>query len=303
MLGSLAAAGGVGLYNMIKKPEEGLEGRAKGGGVKDSNAYVVGEDGPEIFVPKQSGNIIPNSKIKNTKTFSSEVKIRQVIKELSKDLVKKMGKVWNGAFAPFKKTFKTVVGKLNTGMLDWKDYISEFLSTSLDKLKTFLLESIPNFIKGGLGKIKGAGRAVMNFFGVGGEKKTSVSPPSVAPVSSAPIPKKAFPKWAPNTLSSTYGKTNTSLEPKATGDYNIKETKMYKIHQNEMVIPKQQSELLRAISELKSGYNIPSPVEQVNNNSLDKTFWMSRFMPAFQSAIKSNKIDKSVLTNRIASAF
>ena len=78
---------------------------------------------------------------------------------------------------------------------------------------------------------------------------------------------------------------------------------MYKIHQNEMVIPKQQSEMLRAISELKSGYNIPTPVENTQENSLDKTFWMNRFVPAFQKAIKSNKIDKSALTNRIASAF
>lgn len=304
VLGSIAAAGGVGLYNMMKKPEQGLEGRAKGGGVKDSNAYIVGEDGPEVFVPKQSGNIIPNNKIKNTKTFSSEVKMRQVIKELSKDLIKKMGKVWAGAFTPFKKSFKAVVGKLNTGMLDWKDYITDFLSSSLDKLKTFLLESIPSFIKGGLSKVKSLGRSVMNFVGLGKEdKKPNVSPPSVVPSSPTPIPKKAIPKWAAPTLGSTYGKTNTSLEPKASGDYNIKETKMYKIHQNEMIIPKQQSEMLRAISELKSGYNIPTPVENTQENSLDKTFWMNRFVPAFQKAIKSNKIDKSVLTNRIASAF
>ena len=35
-------------------------GRKKGGPVKKGKKYVVGEKGPEIFVPKKSGKIIPN---------------------------------------------------------------------------------------------------------------------------------------------------------------------------------------------------------------------------------------------------
>ena len=39
-----------------------LPGRAIGGGVNHGQPYVVGERGPEVFVPNQSGTIIPNGK-------------------------------------------------------------------------------------------------------------------------------------------------------------------------------------------------------------------------------------------------
>jgi hypothetical protein len=42
---------------------KGLPGRAKGGPVKKGKKYVVGEKGPEVFVPKQSGKIVPNNKM------------------------------------------------------------------------------------------------------------------------------------------------------------------------------------------------------------------------------------------------
>jgi len=309
ILGSLAVAGGTSLYNMIgkKEDEKGLEGRAKGGSVQNKNAYVVGEDGPEIFVPKENGNIIPNNKIKNTKTFSSDIKMKQMVKDLSKDLVRKIGKVWSGAFIPFKKTFKNVMGKLNSGFVDWKEYLSEFLTTSLDKLKTFLLESIPKFLKNGISKV-GQGLTALKNFVLGKKEQPVVTAPTISSSTpSSAIPKTSLPKWAPNKTSllpaPKSGKTNSSLEAKATGDYNIKQTKMYKIHQNEMVIPKKESELLRAVSELRSDYNTQPPVQTNENKSLDKSFWVNRFIPAFQKAIKSNKVENRAMSNRIASAF
>ena len=39
------------------------EARAEGGDVVEGVPYVVGEQGPEIFVPKESGDIIPNDEI------------------------------------------------------------------------------------------------------------------------------------------------------------------------------------------------------------------------------------------------
>ncbi|HEY7821324.1 MAG TPA: hypothetical protein VIG24_00740, partial [Acidimicrobiia bacterium] len=39
----------------------GLPGRAMGGPVSARNAYIVGERGPEVFVPDMSGNIVPNN--------------------------------------------------------------------------------------------------------------------------------------------------------------------------------------------------------------------------------------------------
>ena len=39
-----------------------LPARRKGGPVKKGKAYKVGEDGPEKFVPKEDGKIVPNRK-------------------------------------------------------------------------------------------------------------------------------------------------------------------------------------------------------------------------------------------------
>lgn len=41
----------------------GLEGRASGGTVKGNYTYLVGERGPELFVPDTNGSIIPNNKL------------------------------------------------------------------------------------------------------------------------------------------------------------------------------------------------------------------------------------------------
>jgi len=40
-----------------------LGGKARGGPVKAGGSFVVGEKGPELFVPKRSGTIIPNNKL------------------------------------------------------------------------------------------------------------------------------------------------------------------------------------------------------------------------------------------------
>jgi hypothetical protein len=40
-----------------------LSGRANGGPVSGSTPYMVGEKGPELFVPNTSGNIVPNNKL------------------------------------------------------------------------------------------------------------------------------------------------------------------------------------------------------------------------------------------------
>ena len=40
-----------------------LPGQAAGGPVSSGQAYVVGERGPELFIPNSSGNIVPNHKL------------------------------------------------------------------------------------------------------------------------------------------------------------------------------------------------------------------------------------------------
>ena len=40
-----------------------LQGRAMGGPVSAGSPYLVGEKGPELFIPNSSGNIAPNSSL------------------------------------------------------------------------------------------------------------------------------------------------------------------------------------------------------------------------------------------------
>jgi len=48
------------LTESLKKIIFGIEGREKGGPVNSGQPYLVGEKGPEIFVPRNSGGIVPN---------------------------------------------------------------------------------------------------------------------------------------------------------------------------------------------------------------------------------------------------
>jgi len=54
----LAGNDGVGFFSFLKG---GLEGRANGGPVDSATPYVVGERGPELFVPSSSGRIVNNA--------------------------------------------------------------------------------------------------------------------------------------------------------------------------------------------------------------------------------------------------
>lgn len=58
----LAAAASVaqGLALVANIRSQQYSGRALGGRVQDGSTYMVGEQGPEMFVPSQSGTIIPN---------------------------------------------------------------------------------------------------------------------------------------------------------------------------------------------------------------------------------------------------
>ena len=50
------------LTEALKKIVFGLEARENGGPVNSGQPYLVGEKGPELFVPKNSGGIVPNNK-------------------------------------------------------------------------------------------------------------------------------------------------------------------------------------------------------------------------------------------------
>lgn len=56
------AGGGGGLFDIIKGIGSAIFGgfKASGGPVTSNKAYIVGERGPEMFVPNSNGNIVPN---------------------------------------------------------------------------------------------------------------------------------------------------------------------------------------------------------------------------------------------------
>ena len=53
-------SGGGGLFDAVADAFIKMFGMSSGGPVMGGSAYVVGEKGPELFVPRQSGQIIPN---------------------------------------------------------------------------------------------------------------------------------------------------------------------------------------------------------------------------------------------------
>lgn len=59
--------GGVSVPTRTTTFGKGFEipARAGGGSVRDSNMYLVGEKGPELFIPNQNGNIVPNFRLGN----------------------------------------------------------------------------------------------------------------------------------------------------------------------------------------------------------------------------------------------
>ena len=72
MMGKMGKGGIFGAFAGIfgggKKPTGGGKtppGKAAGGPVTGGNSYVVGERGPELFVPRSGGNIVPNNAMGN----------------------------------------------------------------------------------------------------------------------------------------------------------------------------------------------------------------------------------------------
>lgn len=73
--------GAIAVGEILKNLGNNIPGRALGGPVGAGNTYIVGEKGPEIFVPSVSGTIIPNNQIGNVRAgnfgnFSGEVVFR-----------------------------------------------------------------------------------------------------------------------------------------------------------------------------------------------------------------------------------
>lgn len=63
MTNMMGGGGGGGIVGNIITWGKGLLGLAGGGPVSDNTPYIVGEKGPELFVPRTAGKIIPNNQL------------------------------------------------------------------------------------------------------------------------------------------------------------------------------------------------------------------------------------------------
>ena len=71
LLAGGASVIGAGLYAGFsgKNEEDSLQTRKVGGKVSGNDVYLVGENGPELFTPRQNGFIIPNNKLKQNNGY------------------------------------------------------------------------------------------------------------------------------------------------------------------------------------------------------------------------------------------
>ena len=76
--GRLKGAWGSGSGTHIEHIAGAIQGRAEGGPVSAGQPYIVGEKRPELFVPRQDGNIIPDLSSLGNKTVSNVFHINVV---------------------------------------------------------------------------------------------------------------------------------------------------------------------------------------------------------------------------------
>jgi hypothetical protein len=97
------------------------EARAVGGPVSKSTPYLVGEEGPEIFVPKAAGDIVPNNRLGTGAAIGDN--FSAAIDEMFKD-VKKQEKILDvdtirmRQFSDLQKEYFTVYGGFMKDVID-----------------------------------------------------------------------------------------------------------------------------------------------------------------------------------------
>ena len=278
--GMSLAAGAIGLSNYESPSEEdaNVEARAKGGKVAGNVPYLVGEKGPELFVPNNSGNIKTNYETNNIttemfKTYSDKqisniddslsITMEKFSKPFDKN-IKKYSTSVNDQFKTFNDTFKSGWG-----------FISDGFKNIFSKLNPF----------SGSNNSTSSGDGTVSTSDVDDKTLNTVNSIKVAPNSKLSDKVEANDS---NTNSINLNNPSSNITRSFYGDYNVKETGIRKIHAGEMVIPANDSELLRATSELKSNYSISSPQEK-SKTKLSEDFWMKVFVPAFANAIKIDK--------------
>ena len=95
-----SAVGGLfgGIGDLMMGNFGGIPGRAAGGPVEANRPYIVGEEGPELFLPRSSGTIVPNGGGATVNINLGGVSVRNDndIRRLSEELARSMGRELRG---------------------------------------------------------------------------------------------------------------------------------------------------------------------------------------------------------------
>lgn len=75
-LAYVAAAVAAGMAQVATIQSQTYSGKALGGSVSGNTPYIVGEKGPEMFVPAGSGTIVPNSELRGNKNVNINFNIQ-----------------------------------------------------------------------------------------------------------------------------------------------------------------------------------------------------------------------------------
>ena len=85
------------IFGIEEKPLDDFGGgRASGGPVQGGTPYLVGERGPELFVPGRSGNIVPNNVVNNSQPVTVTMNI-QMNTDNPREAVRTLKRAFNDA--------------------------------------------------------------------------------------------------------------------------------------------------------------------------------------------------------------
>jgi len=270
--------------DQIGNPEElNAEQREKGGSVYSGKPYIVGEKGPELFTPRETGKIVPNNQLRSQREDDTATSILELFKDYSKSS---------------NKVFDYFVDKVNNVL----DFIKP--SNILDMVRK-LLGKAADKVGDVIDKTKeAAATAVTNVFNFGKENVNKVTNVlGMGDVFNIPASESSETSKVPQPQISEPSISNIPRSYRI-GSYSVPSDGPSKVHKDEMIIPAAQAELVRTAAKLQnSQVSIPRTPEVVSNSQLPKEFWMEEFVPKFASMIKTKKTNERIKEYTIGNVF
>lgn len=286
LIPALIAGAGYTIYDSIKAgvftkdfDEMGnAEQREKGGPVISGKPYIVGEKGPELFKPRESGRIVPNHKLQS---HSDKYANNNNIYKKMFELIREQNSKSSSIFTYFTDAFKKVI---------------DFFRPSN------ILELIKQGVKKVIGKVKDVASAAVDVVkDVGAGVVNAGSGLLNNGMAAVGLGKFQIPLWQPQPLANP---TQITPPAKRIGDKNVAKDMKVSIHKNEMVIPAAQSEALRATAKLQNQpFTTKQTPQYISKSQLGKEFWMDEFVPKFSNMIKTEKTQSRLVTYDIGNVF